>query len=79
MDPEVSLQSTFPGDGIEPGRYFFARVNTERPPTQNSWALVMIVTEDLMPQRLLNRKGVVLKRHIGAEVFPCWMMGQGGL
>ena len=79
MDSEIRLQHPFPGDDIEAGRYWFARIDNKQPPTADSWALVMIVTEDLIPETTLEAKQRALSKVTSSEAYPCWLMGQGKL
>ena len=52
----MSLTLVFTGDKIDPGRHFFARIDNAKTATSNSWWLVMVVTPDLMPQKMLDER-----------------------
>ena len=75
----MSLTPVFTGDKIDPGRHFFARIDNAKPATSNSWWLVMVVTPDLMPQKMLDEKEKAMRKVNFKDVYPCWLMGLGRL
>ena len=79
MDDHVTLQPPFRGDSINAGKYFFARIDNNHPPTAKSWGLVMVVTPDLLPQVLLDAKRRAERRGTWKTGHPCWLMGQARL
>ena len=79
MADQMSLTLVFTGDRIDPGRYFFARINNAKPATADSWWLVMVVTPDLTPQRLHDEKEKAKMKVNWKDVYPCWLMGLGRL
>lgn len=71
MSNMSSLEPVSAGDHINAGRFFFAQIEKNRSPTLDSYAVVMVVTSDLLPQKLAGKTD--LQR---ADIHPCWVMGR---
>ena len=79
MSNELRLDSLFPGDEVQPGRFFFARIDNVQPKTSASYWIVMVVTPDLFPQSLAGEKSKAMRHVNNVEVYPCWLMEKGRL
>lgn len=71
MNNNAFLQPVFGGDSVEPGDFYFAQIGKNQSPTSDSYAVVMVVTPDLLPQKLAEK---VNSYRDGT--YPCWVMGR---
>jgi hypothetical protein len=76
MNQDIILEQVLPDAPIRPGDYYLARINNVRPPTPPRYAMIMIITPDLLPQKRQDGRAKASDLCRGATVYPCWVMGK---
>jgi hypothetical protein len=76
MNEDITVERVLPDAPIKVGDYYLARINNARPHIPPNYAMVMIITPDLLPQKRRDGKAKASDLCRGAVVYPCWVMGK---